>query len=161
MGMGGGGAGVAFYDAYVCVRDKKTQATHGGTFTTGAWRTRDINDEQADSDGVCSIASNQITLAAGTYRCRISCPAFRVSYHKSQLYNITDSAVLLLGTSMFAQSAGQVNNVSFIFGSFTLAAQKTLEVQHQCGSTYADLGLGVGTNYAEEIFTVVEFWREA
>jgi len=149
------------YDAYVCVRDKKALGTDGGTFTSGAWRTRDITDEQADTAGICSIDSNQITLAAGTYRCSISCPAWFVQKHKARLYNITDSAVLLVGTSEYTQDNSYHVTRSFIVGRFTLAAAKALEVQHRCVVTRANEGFGLNCSMGDEIYTVAEFFREA
>jgi len=146
---------------YVCVRDKKALGTKGGTFTSGAWRTRDINDEQADTAGICSLASNQITLAAGSYRCMISCPSHRVRRHQTRLYNITDAAVLLLGTGEYARDDTYGTTRSFVVGRFILVAQKTLEVQHRCEVTRANDGFGVQQNFTDEIYTVAEFWREA
>lgn len=151
---------LGYYDAYCCVRDQKAQSVHGGTFTSGAWRTRDINDEQADPQGICSIASNQITLAPGTYRCAIHCPAMHVSGHQARLYNITDTAVILLGTSGYAFSTDDDNIPSWIYGRFTLAAQKTLEIQHRSIGTRSNYGFGYAANLADELYTIAEFWRE-
>lgn len=149
------------YDAYVCLRDLKAQATQGGTFTSGAWRTRDLNDEQADPQAICALAANQFVLAAGTYRALISCPAFGVNRHQSRLYNVTGAAVLLVGSSMWAASDQFVENRSFTAGRFTVAAAQTLEIQHRCQLTHADHGLGVEANFTHEIYTLAEFWREA
>ena len=151
-----GAAGL--YDAYVCVRDVKAQNIPGGGFVQGAWRTRDINNEQADTAGICAIAANQITLQAGTYRCNISAPANGVDNHQTRLQNITDGAPLLVGTS--EDQGGVDSNRSFIVGRFTLAAAKVLEVQHQCLATRAVDGYGDAANYTDEIYTIAEFWRE-
>jgi len=142
------------------VRDVKAQNTGGGGFTQGAWRTRDLTEEQADADGICTLAANQITLATGTYRCIISAPAYLVDSHQTRLQNITDAATLLVGTSERASAAVFVQSRSFIVGRFTLAAPKVLEVQHYCSTTDA-LGFGVACNFTDEIYTVAEFWREA
>ena len=160
-GSWGGGGGGGFYDAYVCVRDKKTQDTDSGTFTMGAWRTRDINEEQADTADICSIASNQITLPAGTYRCHISAPAYAIKRHQMRLFNVTDSSVVLVGVSSYAHSAYHVSHNALLVGRFTLAAQKTLEVQHQSQETCDTYGFGAAAGFTDEIYTVVEFWREA
>lgn len=152
-------AAAGMYDAYVCVRDVKAQNTDGGGFTQGAWRTRDINNEQADTAGICTIAANQITLAAGTYRCTISAPAYDAASHQARLQNITDGVTLLVGTS---EDMGDTNTTrSFIVGRFTLAAPKVLEVQHYCSFTVAVNGFGNACNFTDEIYTVAEFWRES
>jgi hypothetical protein len=144
---------------YVKVSDTKAQNTAGGAFTTGAWRTRDINTEDTDTAGICSIASNQITLAAGTYDCFISVPANAVDMHQARLYNITDSAVVLLGTSEGTSAAHVFTTRSLILGRFTIAAAKALEVQHYCQSTYGTSGFGQAGNFASEVYTVAEFRR--
>ena len=154
-----GAAGM--YEAYVCVRDVKAQNTDGGDFTLGAWRVRDINDEQADTAGICAVAANQITLAAGTYRCIISAPAYRVDDHQTRLYNTSTAALLLTGTSEHAPPDAYTVTRSFIVGRFTLAAVNVLEVQHQCSDTQAATGFGYPCNFTEEIYTIAEFWRES
>lgn len=152
------------YNAYVCLRDKKAQGTHGGTFNADAWRTRAINEEQADPKNICTLAANRITLAAGTYRCLISCPAILVNRHQTRLYNVTDVATVLVGTSAHArvvppdESSPQTR--SFVVGRFTIAADKLLEVQHRCQTSRADWGFGVSSNWTDEIYTTIEFWRE-
>lgn len=156
----GGGAGL--YESYVHVNDEKAQNTDGGTFTLGAWRTRDINQEKSDADGICSIASNQITLDAGTYRCFITCPASYVGRHQAQLYDTTGSAVLLLGTSSFVPTAVVVTQgIATVQGRFTIASQSVLEVQHQSQATRATTGFGLACNFGVEVYTQAEFWKEA
>lgn len=145
---------------YVHVRDKKAQNTSGGTFTNGAWRTRDINEEVSDTEGICSVASNQITLDAGTYRCSISSPAFRVDRHQTRLYDTTGSLVLLVGSAEYCDSGDATQTRSLIKGRFTLSVQSVLEVQHRCEVTAATNGLGVAANLTDEIYTVAIFERE-
>lgn len=148
------------YNAYLCLRDLKAITTPGGTFTSGAWQTRDLTEEQADPQDICTLAANQFTLPAGSYRCLISCPAYRVWVNQTRLYNVTDAAVLLLGSSEYAHDGEYQTNRSFIGGRFTLAAEKTLEVQHRCFQTKDVDGFGRSANVADEIYTIVELWRE-
>lgn len=157
-----GGSG-GLYSAYICIHDQKAQNTSGGTFTAGDWRTRDLNTEVADTGNNASIASNQITLAAGTYSCLIFANAFRVDLHRARLYNITDSAVILLSTTNYTKSASQIgdNDKAIIAGRFTIAAEKVLEIQHYCLTTGTTTGFGVASNQAAEIYTIAEFWKEA
>ena len=157
----GGGGGGGLYDAYVCIADEKAQNTNGGTFTSGAWRTRDLNTERADTAGIASLASNQITLPAGTYRAMIMCPTEYVNKHQARLYNITGAAVLLTGMSSRALNTS-VGNTShaIIQGRFTLAVESVLEVQHRCETTNNTYGFGPAVNFTTEVYTVAEFWRE-
>ena len=147
-------------DAYVCVRDKKTANTPGGTFTAAGWRTRDLNDELADDAEIASIDSNQLTLAEGTYRCLIQCPCYRTNRTQALLYNITDSAIELVGNPGFFVGGDNDWGHSLIAGRFTLDDEKVLEVQHRCTRTQSTDGFGVECNFTDEIYTVAEFWRE-
>ena len=116
---------------YVKVSDVKASGTDGGTFTAGAWRTRVLNTEDTDTASICTLSGSQITLAAGTYRCRISAPAMRVNRNKAILYNVSDSSTELIGTSEFADSDSSGSQTrSFISGQFTIASAKTFEVRH-------------------------------
>jgi len=146
---------------YVKVSDVKAYNVNGGTFTSGAWRTRDINTEDSDDSNICSISSNQITLAVGTYECFISCPAYRTEHHIARLYNFTDSGEVLLGCSERSYPDHYVSNRSFVVGKFTITAEKVFEIQHYCKTTSVTYGLGVRSDIAgvNSIFTVAEFRR--
>ena len=146
--------------AYVLVRDEKTANTAGGTFTSGAWRTRDINTEVIDTAGICSISSNQITLEAGTYEADISAPASSCDRHNARLQNVTDATTVLDGTSEFSAGVNYGSTRSLITGRFTISAQKTFEIQHQCQTTKATDGFGVASNFGvAEVYTVAKFVR--
>ena len=146
---------------YIKVSDQKAQNTDGGTFTSGDWRTRDINTENHDTGGKCSIAGNQITLDAGTYICLIRCPAYRVASHEAQLYNVTDAGTVLIGGVARNDINQLIQTDSIIQGLFILAAQKTLEIRHICETTFADYGFGYAGNFGTEVYTVAEFWKIA
>ena len=154
---GGGGSG---YIGYIKLSDVKAQNTGGGTFTSGAWQTRILNTEDFDTNNDCSLSSNQITLAAGTYECQIRCPGNRVGRHQCRLYNVTDAALLLLGSNSFSSSsASYASNSSSVVGRFTIAASKAIEVQHYCQVTRGTDGFGDLCNFTSEVYTVAEFWR--
>lgn len=153
------GTDVQAYVGYIKLSDTKAQNTDGGTFTQDAWRTRVLTTEDTDTNNDCTLNANQITLAAGTYECLISCPAVAVDRHQTRLYNTTGAAVVLLGTSEFTKAASVGVNRSFIIGRFTIAAGQALEIQHYCGTTAADLGFGVASNLTSEVYTIAEFRR--
>ena len=149
---------------YILLKDEKDSGTAGGTFTKDAWRTRDINTEETDTGNNCSIDSNQITLDVGTYECLIHCPAYRVGLHKTRLYNITDATTVLAGASVWSyNSSGSTQNLSAVFGRFTIVAEKVFEIQHYCRSTCASDGFGFATTIAEvkEVYTIAEFRKVA
>lgn len=157
----GGGEVQILSAPYVLLQDQKTQNTDGGTFTSGAWQTRTINTEVSDTGGVCSIASNQITLAAGTYEYEISAPGFLVNSHQAKLYNVTDAADVAFGTSEYSGTGSFATSRSVIKGRMTISASKVFEIRHRCGSTKATNGFGEKSNVAVEIYTIAEFRKVA
>lgn len=148
------------YSDYIYLYDKKGAGINAGGSTSGAWRTRDITDEVFDTGNICTLASNQFTLDAGTYRVMISAPAKMSTHHSTRLYNITDTAMELRGTSEYLVNAAARQSRSFITGRFTIATQKTFEVQYRVAYTRPDEGLGLAIAWGDNIYTVVELWKE-
>jgi hypothetical protein len=48
-------------EAIAYIEDQKAQNTDGGAFTSGAWRTRDLNTKVADANVICSITKLPFT----------------------------------------------------------------------------------------------------
>ena len=142
------------------VRDEKAANNDGGTFTSGSFVTRTLNTVMTNEISGASLASNQITLPAGTYYIHASAPTFGVIRNKLKLRNTTDSADTLIGTSEL-NNADAVTR-AFVTGRFTIAAQKVFELQHRCESTVSTGGLGKLTNFGVvEIFADVQIWKVA
>ena len=140
---------------YLHIVDEKSPGTTGGVFNSGAWRTRILNTVKVDEIGT-TLSSNQFTLPAGKYRCKIIIPAYQVDGHKARLYNITDSVVVLLSNGGATPSNGW-NQFLEIVGQFSIAAQKTFEVQHNCNTSNNDgFGQASSITATNEIFTIVE-----
>jgi hypothetical protein len=152
-------AGQTGAEDYILIVDRKATNVDGGTFTSGAMRTRDLNTELSDAGGHASVSANQITLAAGTYRFNIIAPSRSVVENIGRLQNITDVATIETSTSQRSASPMSFINIR---GRFTIAAAKVLEVQHQGDTTQATTGFGSAANLGglSETYTVVEFWRE-
>lgn len=155
--------GFQVLDNYVCVVDSKANNTPGGTFTSGAWRTRDLNTTRTNRIAGYSLSSNQISLPAGTYRIRAQAPASYTDTNQVKLRNVTDSADLLVGTTQYAPASGGVfNALSYLVGEFTIAATKTIELQHQCFTTKATDGFGLAVDFGvSNVYSMVEIWRLA
>jgi len=150
------------FTSYAIICDQKSNNTDGGTFTSGAWRTRDLNTELADPDGIVSISSNQFTLAAGSYLIEWSCPAMRCGRHQSRLYDITGSAVIENGKSTTSDTGADGDqNDSDGAVRITISASNTYEIQHQCSTTESALGLGNAADFDTEIYTLVKIHKEA
>lgn len=145
---------------YILIQEQQTSGTNGGTFTSGSWQTRTLNIEVTDSGNDASLASNQITLAAGTYEAIITSHAYRVDGHACRLQNVTDSATLVNGEGAISFAASDYGaEHSLGFGRFTIASSKVLELQAKCNTTRATDGLGRATYQATEIFASVQLTR--
>ena len=127
----------------VVIKDEKVSATQGGTFTSGAWRTRDLNKVEGDTD-IVSLSSNQFTLPGGSYMIIARAPARNVDGHQARLYNVTTSSEAAAGTQGYAaNSNGGSNNTSSIVSvKIDISSATTFEIQHQCQTTYTTSGFG-------------------
>lgn len=137
------------------IRDEKASGTDGGTFTSGSWQTRTLNTVKTNEIIGASLSSNQITLPAGTYEIEAFSIGYRCELHKTRLRNISDSSDLLIGSSERSYTTGRTSSKSKLRGRFTIAASKTIELQHRCSSTYSTEGYGVACS-----FGVVEVYSD-
>lgn len=149
---------------YSLIRDEKTSGTDGGTFTSGAWRTRDLNTIVVSGTTGVELDSNQLTLPGGTYRIDARAPAHFVNTHKARLQNITDGTTVDEGSSEKSNddtSQGESTQASIIRTQFTIATFKAFEIQHQCQTTTNTNGFGVATTFStnNEIYTIVEILK--
>lgn len=167
MARTGAGKVLAFIDVrrpasdYVLIRDEKAQNTAGGTFTLGAWRTRDLNTEVVDTGSIASVAANQVTLEPGNYRTRWRAPGYLVGGHQTRLQNITAGTTLVVGSTARNQvSTPFTQTDSHGEGYFSLSVQSVLELQHQSTATEATNGFGIQANLTTEVYSMIEFWRD-
>lgn len=140
--------------------DQKATGVNGGTFTSGAWQTRDLNTINFDPFGIIGgLAANQVTLDSGIWAILAIPPALSVNRHMSRIQNIT------LGTTIsFGQStdSGATQNVSISNAVVELTDVSTLiEIQHQCAINNANVGFGRAVNFAgaPELYTIVQFTK--
>jgi hypothetical protein len=138
------------------VREEQPAGTDGGTFNSGAWRTRTLNTEVTNEISGASLASNQIILPAGAYEIDAAAPAVSCGDHKLKFRNVTDGSDTIIGRSAHNEfTTGLHGSDATVFGRFTIGAQKTFELQHQCSNTRANVGLGNASN-----FSVAEVYAE-
>jgi len=147
-------------EAYVLVREEQASGTAGGGSTAATWQTRVLNTEVSDASNIATLASNQVTLPAGTYRFSASAPAFAANSHKVRLQNITDSTTVVVGGN--AASATGVQTSGTVVGRFTIATSKAFSLQHWCVTAQGVNGLGLATSIASvvEVYSQLEFWKE-
>jgi hypothetical protein len=145
---------------YIYIRDEKANGTNAGSSVVG-YQARTLNTEVSDIGGNAALSSNQITLAAGTYRVRARAPGYRAGLHRIRLRNVTSSSTLLVGAGSFAETTATQMD-AFMCGRITVAAGQALEVQHYISSAVATGGLGNAVTSGEsEIYAEIEFWRES
>ena len=151
------------FSSYAIIADQKAANVDGGTFTTGDWRTRDLNTELIDPDGIVSISSNQFTLQAGTYFIEAHAPAYRVNRHMAKLYQTSGTpADIAFGTGQYANSTYLGHTDSIVRARVTISSATTYEIRHQCSATQDTNGFGNGANFGTtELYTVVEIFKEA
>ena len=150
---------------YIILEDQKANGTQGGTYASGAWRTRDLNTEVLDSGGHTSITSNQFRLAVGTYNFTIVMPWLGTAasatgqfFNAARLYNTdTTTAYGKLQWQNDEVSGGKTSGQVVMIGQIVVAtAADDWEVQMYPGFSYADNG-GVDDNISAgvEIYTRV------
>jgi hypothetical protein len=150
--------GLQALDNVLIIEDEKPNNTDGGTFTSGAWRTRVLNSVRVNRITGASLASNQITLPSGTYRIFASAPAAGVNRHKTRLYNVTASSKIVDGATEYATGGTR----SIIYNEFTLSLQSLITIEHRCDTTISASGFGIASGFSEpEIYTQVFIQRLA
>ena len=142
-------------DDYILIEEQQASGVQGGSFTSGAWRTRDLNTEVADTGGDASVASKQVTLSAGTYEFEAWAVAQEVGNHKVRLQNVTDATTIGVGSSERLEGAEANATHSTVAGRFTISASKVIELQHRCSSTRNNDGFGDAAG-----FGVVEVYAQ-
>jgi len=146
------------------IEDQKASGTSGGDSVAGAWTQRVLNTVLLNSISGASLASNRITLPAGTYFVEASAPVHRGDNHKLKLYNYTDSTDIpnLMGSSEQAAAADNSTTRSFVKGVFTLATQKTVELRHRVATAVATYGFGVASSMSViEVYAQIEIRKIA
>ena len=145
------------FASYAFIVDQKTQNTAGGGFTSGAWRTRDLNTEITDPDGIVSITANEFTLAAGSYLIKWSAPAKYVEENQTRLYDVTGTAAVQVGSSAF----NYTNHPTYVcegpssgVARVTPSGSNVYRIEHYGTLTRATDGFGPPADIDVEIYTM-------
>lgn len=139
--------------------DSQTAGTAGGTFTSGAARTRPLTEDY-DPDGIGSVSSNQVTLQAGTYIVHAVGVGHAVDKHQISWVSVSGDSVTVLGTIGNCANIG-IHSQSTLKGRFVLTQESVFELQHECTLTKATDGFGEAGNLNTEIFAFVELEKVA
>lgn len=141
-------------------REAQPANTMGGTFTSGAWRTRVFNTTVSNTitGATLNTSTNVITLPAGTYDIHWSAPGTSCAAHTSRLVESGASSTLIMGQGALSSSASTTMGSAYGRGRIILAAQTDVRVEHQCATTRATDGLGRAANIDSQIEVYAEIW---
>jgi hypothetical protein len=144
------------FSGYAIFADQKAQNTQGGTFTTGAWRQRDLNTTIANTDTTnITLGTNDFTLLAGNYLIQWSFGVHGVYQNQTQLHDGTST--IAIGTCNYAAETVPATGETRV----TPSTSTTYQIQHQCWSTKASDGFGVASNYQTEQYATVLICKES
>jgi hypothetical protein len=102
----------------------------GGTtsISAGAWRTRTLSVEKADTGNHASSSGAQITLQPGKYRCILEAGGYRSEHVQARLANITDGTYTY-GTPGHSNDQEYSSSTTTVYAFLDLAAAKVFEFQ--------------------------------
>jgi hypothetical protein len=136
------------------VKDQKASSTDGGTLTSGAWRTRDLNTTSGDFLKFGSLSSNRITLDPGSYIIEATSPAYNVGNSKCKIEQdpAGTPSDLEIGSNVFGSGVQLDSHVKAIFD---ITSSTTFELQHRSSATQASNGFGVSMGVSVEVYSQV------
>ena len=148
--------------SYALLADRHSgTAGDRGTFTSGGWRTREINTEVVDTDNIVTLSSNQFTLQPGTYQIKFGACAYKVNRHITRLRQISPLATIAAGSSQYSYASGADLSWSRGFARITISQATTYEIQHYCQTTQSSNGFGFQMTYSTSDYVQVEIYKEA
>jgi hypothetical protein len=141
------------------VRDQKATNTGPQTGTTATFVTRTLNTTVYSTIAGAALASNQITLPAGSYDVYVRAPAVG-GKHQASLWNVTANGHWIVGSSAGnSPTADDTSTDSIIVGRVVLAAAAVFEVRHWHQVGGKNMGTPVNSGqaecYTEAVFTKV------
>jgi hypothetical protein len=144
------------------VSDHKANNTAGDSLTaTDLTQTRVLNTVDYNTISGASLASNEITLPAGTYDVYGRVPFWSADWAKVFLYNTADAAYVIDGGNSRATGASSAAADSFITGRFTITTSKTFKIRYYVATGGGSRG-GYQINCGrDEIYTEITFTKVA
>lgn len=120
------------------VRDEKSSGTAAAALSASTWNKRELGTTSVNDISGASVTSSVITLPAGTYEVAAFAMLANLTSdsvgHQIRLYNTSDSALIVKGSSSWVSTGNTSSTPSIIQNSrFTLAATKNIELQHWTG----------------------------
>ena len=156
----GGFGKFSSYALLAKVHDSGTSTTYFGAYTTGDWRTRDIDTEISDEDGIVTISSNQFTLQEGNYLIHFECSMYHCGNHAIRLQNVTDDTTAGVGNPNYSYT---YSSLLFTTGTcrVSIDSAKAFEVQGYPGTSKTTNGMGFAMVNGPCHSVRVEIFKEA
>ena len=150
-----------FYDAYINISHQVAGGSQGGTLTSGAWEARLLNTEEHDDAGIAALASNQVTLPAGTYEFDADAIFYQTGLSQLRLYDTTGAAILGLGLEIQAFASGDEQLMARVSGKFTIGVESVIELQSRVQVTNTADGGGNSASFGgiNAVFVRLELRR--
>ena len=145
------------------VSDVKSAGTHGGASSSGSWLTRTLNTSVTNEITSASLASNQITLPAGTYQIFAVCVFEADGIIKARFRNVSDNTTVCASMNGLGGSAAvPIGQNLPLYTRMTIASSKVFELQYRVTASIGSTGLGRASNFGEsEIYSNVLIWKIA
>lgn len=135
-------AAAATVNDYVWLQYTLALGSNGTFVATGSWQLHPINTKAYDAGGICSLSSNQFTMATGTYHLTglinmgSADPGHDVT--SGRLRNITDGTTVAISVNWETSCA---DDGTFPIGETTFAAHFDAVIQLTAGKTYRFEGI--------------------
>jgi hypothetical protein len=142
---------------YITIADVKASTALGGTAVTATWTARNLNTLNQTASVVVNGSSftgtggtnTDIVLPAGTYYIKASAPFYGANRKaKIRIRNTTDSSTIVNGQTMYQNNGAVVIHAEAIF---TLASQKTIQLQYYYDSGLSTDDLGPNLNSGDDM----------
>lgn len=138
------------------LEDQKAMGTAGGTFTSGAWRARDLNTIVRDPNSLITLDANSRFIPAVSGWVEWMTMVGVVQNNTTRLQNMTDDT-----TAGYGMSGRKVDDATAVpcSGGCAVEAGKSYQLQHYCSQSKTTDGFGIPGTYGTEIYTRIKFWR--
>jgi hypothetical protein len=136
--------------------------------TSGSWQTSLLSDEISDVDALGSLASNAVTMQAGTYLIEgwqvFAQPGVTAAAVRLRIQNTTDATEVGLGPSIVMPASVSEDNVINsivvpVSGISVIASAKVYELQHWTNTTTALQPGDDAMSAGQEIYAELRFWK--
>jgi hypothetical protein len=121
---------------------QESSGTSAGALPAGAWTTRPLNTEVANTITGCSLAANRVTLPSGVYWLSWTAPGILCDNMTTRLYNVTAAAAAALGSAEVAVPSCHSHGAALV----TLTGASALEVQQWALTARAGDGMGAAAS---------------